>query len=170
LANFSHKDVILGDIEQAINHIYRFGGSWEKVKPLTVGQHSLLCMRLAELDGADTLTQMSCLTHDFGEAYVGDMCTAIKKLLGDSWDNFAKPIENIVDEVCNPWGMVDHDTIKHYDNLSFAIECDCIFKRKPVTAKVYRKMFHDVASYGLTPPVQHNYFRLQRLIEQRKAA
>ncbi len=162
LANFSRKDVILGDIEYAINCIYRFGGSWQKVKPLTVGQHSLLCMRLAEMHGEDTLTQMSCLTHDFAEAYVGDVCTSIKKILGDSWKNFAGPIEDVVDEVCNPWGLVDHKVVKSYDKLSYVIETSCMFTDTPKVDKVYEEMFHDVARYKFATPVRHNYFRLQR--------
>ena len=169
LANFSRKDVILSDISQAINLIYRFGGSWQRVRPLTVGQHSLLCMRLAEMHGEDTLTQMSCLTHDFGEAYVGDVCTSIKKLLGPAWKDFANPIEDVVDEVCNPWGLADHKVIKSYDILSYQIESSCMFTDTPKVDKVYKKMFHDVASYGLNTPVEANYFRLQSEL-QRKAA
>ena len=171
MANFSRKDVILSDISQAINLIYRFGGSWQRVRPLTVGQHSLLCMRLAEMHGEDTLTQMSCLTHDFGEAYVGDVCTSIKKLLGPAWKDFANPIEDTVDEVCNPWGVASHKTIKKYDTWSYDIECACMFGNSigySIT-KQERNMFHDVASYGLNTPVEANYFRLQSEL-QRKAA
>lgn len=170
LANFSRKDVILGDIEVAINHIYRFGGSWSKVKPLTVGQHSLLCMRLAEEFGEDTLTQMSCLTHDFGEAYIGDVCTSIKKLLGNSWKNFATPIEDLVEQVCNTWGYNAnlHETVKRYDKLSYEIESYCMFGKGKVN-KRFVEMFHDVARYELNTPVQHNYFRLQNMLERNAA-
>lgn len=173
LSDIKREDIILSDIVTAINHIFRFTGHYDKRKPLTVGQHSLMCMRLAEEAGESSEVQLACLVHDFAEAYVGDVSTPLKRLMGKHWIDFASPIETIVDEVCLPFeNTVDmHHVVKMYDLMALDIERRCMWNNRgkdmwPDVPKSYGKhkemvrVFSDVQGYGFDTPIEHNYHRL----------
>lgn len=57
-----------------LSQIYRCAGT----SPLSVGQHSLQVMALAEDRGADTPTLLGCLLHDATEAFYGDIPGPLK--------------------------------------------------------------------------------------------
>lgn len=173
LSDMKKEDIILGDIETSINHIFRFTGHWDKNRPLTVGQHSIMCMRLAEEHGECNDVQLACLTHDFAEAYIGDVSTPLKKIMGNYWKEFAEPIEHLVNEVVSPVGNNPEvkEIVKFYDLMALDIERRCMWNNKgkdkwPDIPMQYgrqrdkEKMFFDVQRYGLNTPVAHNYHRL----------
>ena len=125
LNNFKEEDVDLGDIEVSLNHINRFTGHHSDVPPLTVAQHSLLCLTLAEMDDPeDRLLHKWVFVHDFAEAYIGDVATPVKRAMGSLWHNFADPIEATVDRAIMGKTMPPemHDQVKMYDLCALDIE------------------------------------------------
>lgn len=97
LADFTADDVSIDDIEKSLNLIYRFTGHYKDKKPLTVAQHTLLVMKMAEMVFPDEKDVMlDCLLHDMPEAYYGDVATPWKKLLGE---NLKKAQDTIDEEV-----------------------------------------------------------------------
>lgn len=122
---FTSEDVKVLDIETSLNNILRFNGHHSEVKPLTVAQHSLLCLELARLiEPEDNELHTWVFCHDFAEAYIGDVATPVKKAMGSIWYNFASPIEATVDraimgQTC-PAEM--HDRVKIYDLCALDIE------------------------------------------------
>lgn len=94
-ADFKAEDVSLTDITNSLNCLYRFTGHHKDKKPLTVAQHTWLCVELAKLMFPNEKdVQFGCLLHDMPEAYYGDVATPFKRLLGSS----LKDITNYFDE------------------------------------------------------------------------
>lgn len=95
LGSFTIDDVDIQDITTSLNTLYRFNGHYKDKKPLTVAQHTHLCMILSERffpEEDDVL--FACLLHDFGEAYYGDVATPLKKLMGQVYRDFTKTIDD----------------------------------------------------------------------------
>lgn len=75
--------VDLEDIAHALAHLTRYTGHAKF--HYSVAEHSILVwQRVCEL-GGDRQTQRQALAHDFAEAYVGDLSSPMKRLLGDSY-------------------------------------------------------------------------------------
>lgn len=126
LAVFRTEDVSLLDIETSLNRTTRFNGHGETI-PLSVAQHSWLCFKLVEQDyPEDYELQLAVLLHDAAETYIGDVSTPVKKLLGNSWYNFAHPIEHTVNQALLFPIMFEDEIlkakVKYYDAMSLDIE------------------------------------------------
>lgn len=131
LNNFTEKDVNITDIEYSLNHIIRFTGHGKNLRPLTVAQHSLLCCELAKEEEPDNFElQLRALSHDFAEAYIGDVATPVKKVMGEAWHQFARPIEQTVELALI--GSLASEAIrvqvKIYDAISLDIERRSIWR------------------------------------------
>lgn len=125
LNNLTEGDLDIRDVEVSLNHQYRFTGHHKDRRPLTVAQHSYLCMKLAQSrEPKDTELHLACLIHDFAEACVGDVSSPVKKAMGKAWYDFAKPIEELYN--LKFFGKaIDpdlHDRVKLYDLTSMDIE------------------------------------------------
>lgn len=98
LNNLRPEDIRIKDIEVSLNETVRFNGHHKDRKPLTVAQHSLLCLNIAKIlfPGDDGILR-PVFSHDFAEAYIGDVATPVKQALGKGWYDWADPIEHIVD-------------------------------------------------------------------------
>ena len=166
LSSLTEDDLFLEDIIPAINYIYRFTGHHDRNPPLTVAQHSMLCLRLAEKAGESPDVKLATLTHDFAEAYVGDVATPLKKMLGKHWIRIAKPIEEMVNNKFSPSGNDPevHERVKIYDTMSLDIERRCMWNQRgkdnwPTpnknvgTLEDKYKLFKDVKDYGKNPPL-----------------
>ena len=88
------EQIVIDDIAHALSNICRFGGHtrihW------SVAHHSLLVSRLLKSSGKSRVVQFAGLMHDSQEAYVGDIPTPLKRMLGASFSD----IENRV------WGVI----------------------------------------------------------------
>lgn len=125
LANFTEEDVEMVDIETSLNNIARFTGHYSDEKPLSVAEHSLLCLNLAKLmEPDDGELHLWVFMHDFAEAYIGDVATPVKRAMGDRWHSFATPIEQTVERACMGLTMPPemHDRVKLYDLSALDIE------------------------------------------------
>lgn len=125
LANLTEDDVHIEDIETPLNNIKRFTGHYKDRPPLTVAQHSLLCLNLAlEDDPENHELHLRVFTHDFAEAYIGDVATPVKKVMGKFWYDFARPIEHTVEKkMVGSLPTPDmKDAVKFYDAFALDIE------------------------------------------------
>lgn len=116
------REVRIADIAHALSLICRFGG--HSVGHYSVAQHSLLVARILESMGAPADAQLCGLMHDAHEAYVGDVPTPIKALLGTAWSDLEHQAEDAVlcafglRDVMNDW----RDIVKHADRVALATE------------------------------------------------
>ena len=76
-------EVRITDIAHALSLICRFGG--HTVEHYSVAQHSLLVQRILDDMNASPEVQLAGLMHDAHEAYIGDMPTPIKAVIGYDW-------------------------------------------------------------------------------------
>ena len=125
LGNLKEEDLNIKDVEASLNFIPRFTGHHKDEDPLTVAQHSYLCYYMAQLFEPDEYKlHLACLTHDFAESIIGDVSSPIKWAMGDSWYNFAIPIERIFEKKFygNYVDQEMHDRVKMYDLAALDIE------------------------------------------------
>lgn len=78
LANPRAEDVHIPDIIHALSRLNRFTGHTDI--PWTVLQHSVYCAMVGSPD-----LRLELLIHDFAEAYLGDVSSPLKSLLGEAY-------------------------------------------------------------------------------------
>lgn len=78
------------DIAHALAHLNRYNGH-AGVYP--VAQHSVLALSAAEAMGLPRVTCALALMHDAHEAFVGDVPSQIKRVLGPTWRAFERQHE-----------------------------------------------------------------------------
>lgn len=76
-------DVQITDIAHSLSQINRFNGNtaWG----YSVATHSLQAQEAVASIGGSAVEQLEALMHDAAEAYVGDISTPVKALLGDKF-------------------------------------------------------------------------------------
>jgi uncharacterized protein len=132
LNNLTEADIDIDDINVALNYIHRFNGHHKDNTPLTVAQHTLLCVNIGSLIFPDdNEIRIATIIHDFGEAYYGDISTPIKHAFGEAFKSFAKPIDDAVDRKF--WGIggpnqTIKDCVKVCDLISLDIERRAMWK------------------------------------------
>jgi 5'-deoxynucleotidase YfbR-like HD superfamily hydrolase len=98
--NPSEDQIDIEDIATALSRICRFGGHCSVF--YTVAQHSLLVMKLVELSLADGKTRtnaklnLEALLHDASEAYLGDMISPLKHIVGASYRTLEHNFETVI--------------------------------------------------------------------------
>lgn len=125
LMDLKETDLNIQDIDTSLNNIIRFTGHWKDRRPLTVAQHSYLCLLLAqEREPEDYKLHLACFVHDFAEAYIGDVATPVKKAMGNFWYDFAGPIEALVEKKFygSPFDPDIKSRVKLYDSAALDIE------------------------------------------------
>ena len=117
-------DINLGDIATALSKINRFGGHTSRL--YSVAEHSIHVSRIMEdhLAIGHPAALMAALLHDAHEAYVGDMATPLKDVLGPAWSAVESRIEH---QVLRKFGVSAaaqawRGHIKHADLLALATE------------------------------------------------
>lgn len=164
LEDLTLDDIAIEDIETSLNYVYRFTGHHKNSPPLTVAQHTLLCMNLAEIFyTGDEKIKHSCLIHDFGEAYYGDIATPLKRVIGkEGMKKITGPVDDLINQKFwmlkygehEPDGFVEAAT-KVCDLMSLDIE--------------RRNMWKSQVGKDKWPPVPSNKFSLldkQQLFEE----
>lgn len=87
-------EIRLGDLRTHSNHICRYIGA----VPVFLTQHHALCVLLAKALKHPVRIQALMAAHDMHEPIIGDVHTAIKTVLGDSWALLEAPWERRVHE------------------------------------------------------------------------
>lgn len=142
IGDLKEEDICLDDIERSLNHINRFTGHNNLRKPLTVAQHSLLCLKIAQdLYPDDPEIWEWVLIHDFAEAYTGDISTPVKKAIGKAFYDWVKPIEAVVERSILGYNLSseDHMKVKVCDNLAYDIETRSMWNQRPGKNKIVTK-------------------------------
>lgn len=116
--------ICIEDIEHSLGKLVRFNGHLDTdmtknyAPPnYTVLSHVKVCYMLAQFFGFSLETQFLCLTHDYTEAYIGDIPAPLKNLIPD-----ISEVERSVDEA-----ILDHINVftkeelkeEHYKQLKF---------------------------------------------------
>lgn len=122
LALLTTHDVSLGDIAHALSHIARFNGHTRR--HYSVLEHSLLVERIACDSGATPMERLCALLHDAHEAYIGDIATPVKALMGDAWRATEARIAHVVRKalgISTAW-CSHASRVHHWDMCALATE------------------------------------------------
>lgn len=84
----------LGEIAHALSHINRYTG--HTTEPWSVAQHSILVYLMATELEWKPQGRLMALLHDAHEAYVGDVASPIKEVLGTAWQQLEQQHEQRV--------------------------------------------------------------------------
>lgn len=141
------QKVVLADVAHALSQINRFNGHCRR--PYSVAEHSLLVLDIVErlfATTANTNHRLAALMHDAHEAYIGDLATPLKQLVGADWMVLEHRLERVIRSA---WAlhMPAHEfasAIKQADLIALATErqqlmplspslWECLVHVQPVT-------------------------------------
>ena len=118
------EDVHIHDIAHALAHLCRFNGHTRTF--YSVAEHSVRCSYIVEREFA-----LDALLHDAAEAYVGDVSSPLKHVLGESWIAVETRVAEVVAEAFGlMWPMPR--CVHHADQRMLATEArDLLGRRLP---------------------------------------
>lgn len=88
------KDVDIDDIAIALGNTCRFGGHVKRY--YSVAEHAVLVYRLVRDAGYHPETCLAALHHDDHEAYLGDIPTPLKRLMGDARHELERMVDRAI--------------------------------------------------------------------------
>lgn len=111
----------LDTIAHALGNICRFSGHTSPHYSVAAHSVHVACLAHAQIG---TVGYQLGLLHDAHEAYVGDVPTPIKRVLGDSWRNLEWAWQcRVLGHFCMVEAYTEHqDVIKHADMVALATE------------------------------------------------
>jgi hypothetical protein len=117
LTKISAELIHLKDITVALSRQPRFGG--HTTETYSVAQHSVLVSEMVRANGGSDEQILAALLHDAHEAYLGDIPSPIKWVLGDSYEGFRKLEQQVDQAVANAFGidaaLFHGELVKHAD-------------------------------------------------------
>lgn len=118
--NPSRSTWTIPDIAWGLSHTNRFNGQTDK--PITVAQHSVNVSYLVPKEQA-----LAALFHDAAEAFIGDITTPLKRVLGEAFERMEAAVEaEIFGKLnLNPYTK----EIKHADLVCLATERLLLFNK-----------------------------------------
>lgn len=142
--DYTAPEVRLQDVAHGLSHVCRFGG--HTVRFYSVAEHSVLVGLIVR--GIDPELALAALWHDAHEAYMGDLPSPLKGLVGDSYRGIAREIDTAIGAYLG----IDPDDLKHplikaADNLAVAYEAS-LLKQGPGW-EFSRAMRHDQAEAAM---------------------
>lgn len=125
LSSYSIDDVHLDDIAYSLARTYRFNGN--TARPVCVIEHSLYVSHILRMSGVPALACMHGLLHDTPEAYVGDIPSPVKAMLGPQIRNLEGRLyfriwRALVDPHATPADSLLPSVVHEADRLAFYIE------------------------------------------------
>ncbi|TVX85983.1 hypothetical protein [Paenibacillus agilis] len=139
------EDITINDIAHSLANICRFTGHGDRF--YCVGEHSILCARVARKLGYSTLLQLYCLLHDGSESVVNDLARPVKQNIPQY-----KEVEDRIMEVI--WEVAglpkpteeDYKIVKLIDNTLLVNEMEQLMKRSDIPTNIeHEKMFVDLS-------------------------
>lgn len=94
LRNPNEDQIDIEDIATALSRICRFGGHGNSF--YSVAQHSVLVMHLVRHNSQLQGIELEALMHDAPEAYLGDVISPLKHLLGASYKTLETNFETVL--------------------------------------------------------------------------
>lgn len=120
------EDIDLESTTRSLNQIKRFTGHFELIPPLTVAQHTALCMEIAaRIYPNREDIEFGCLLHDMPESIYGDMSSPFKRCVPD-FRALCKKVDKVFYDTL--WTIPFEYTeevekgVKHCDLISLNIE------------------------------------------------
>lgn len=117
------NSIALEDIAHALAFTCRYGGHCTRF--YSVAEHSVLCSRRMERQGASLALQMAALHHDDAEAYLGDIPRPLKPLLGVRYVRMTRRMDAAIVKALSLAGDAAnfHDPrVKAADNWALFVE------------------------------------------------
>lgn len=130
LTDPSPAAITLEDIAWGLANTCRFGGHTSVF--YSVAEHALLCRALIIENGHPHLA-IDALHHDSHEAYIGDLPTPLKNLLGDEYKEITQKLDEAIAEGLGlAFGMFNHRWVKETDELALRMEAYFLKQSKGV--------------------------------------
>lgn len=138
------EDITVQDIAHSLSNICRFTGHGDRF--YCVGEHSILCARVARKLGYPTLQQLYCLLHDASESVMNDLAKPVKQNIPQY-----KEVEDAVMKVM--WEVAglpkptaeDYKIVKTIDNTLLVNEMEQLMKRCDIPDVEHVKIFVDLS-------------------------
>jgi hypothetical protein len=129
-----HNTLVIDEIAQVLARSPRYNGHSER--PVSIGQHLLFCGMLADRRHPDNVPlALQALVHDAHEAYTGDICRPLKKLINDNTEGLLTLIELRLDTALRiALGASSFDwienaaAVKDIDNVALTVETAVAFR------------------------------------------
>jgi uncharacterized protein len=140
------EDITVEDIAHALSNLCRFTGHGKRF--YSVGEHSILCARVARKMGLPTLQQLYCLCHDASEAVMNDLARPVKQNI-PQYKEIEDKIMSVMWEVLNipKPSKEDYEIVKVVDNTLLVNEMLQIMDRVDIPDIEYYPMYVDL-TYG----------------------
>lgn len=117
--DYTKPEVNVVDVAHGLAYICRFGGHVRRF--YSVAEHSILVARMVEALNPDLA--VAALWHDAHEAYIGDLPSPLKKIVGDEYKIIAARIDEAVSSLAGVTvEELHHPIVKAADNLAVAYE------------------------------------------------
>lgn len=139
------EDITVLDIAHSLANICRFTGHGDRF--YCVGEHSILCARVARKLGYSTLTQLYCLLHDGSESVVNDLARPVKQNI-PQYKEIEDGIMSVIWKVAGLPKPTEEDyrIVKIIDNTLLINEMEQLMKRCDIPTDIeYEKMFVDLS-------------------------
>jgi hypothetical protein len=124
--DYENPEVWLGDVAHGLAHECRFGRhtSWF----YSVAEHSILVSAMVEeLLPGDRELALAALWHDAHEAYMGDVPTPLKQMLGEGWHRIADGIDRSVAKYLDiAPNLLTHPVVKYADRAAMLFEASVL--------------------------------------------
>lgn len=116
------SDLSVTDIAHGLAHTCRFGGQCTEF--YSVAQHAVFVRDLVHADPDSTLTDVrAALHHDDAEAFLGDVPSPLKPLLGKPWEKLESDWNATLCELLDlPYDIFSSRTIKKADEFAVYYE------------------------------------------------
>lgn len=122
LLNPSIYNYSIREIAHSLSNINRYTGHTRRA--YSVAEHSLFVCDMILAEGYGPLAGLCGLMHDAHEAYVGDVPSPIKQILGKTWSEFEDSVQRaLLDRYELIFHVHDYGKIiKHFDLKALATE------------------------------------------------
>jgi 5'-deoxynucleotidase YfbR-like HD superfamily hydrolase len=115
------KDVTLVDIARGLSNTCRFNGLVSRY--YSVAEHAVLVYEMVSDVTDDRNVRFAALHHDSHEAYLGDVTTPLKRLLGAAWPRMQEATDRAIGEAIGVrFELLSHPLIKKADARALLIE------------------------------------------------
>ncbi|ALA47908.1 hypothetical protein ABE137_12115 [Brevibacillus laterosporus] len=137
------EDITIQDIAHSLANICRFTGHGDRF--YCVGEHSILCARIARKLGYSTLQQLYCLLHDGSESVVNDLAKPVKQNI-PQYKEVEDRIMTVIWEVAGLPKPTEEDykLVKLIDNTMLINEMEQLMKRGDIPNVEHIKVFVDL--------------------------
>lgn len=132
------------DIAHALSNICRFGGQCKEF--YSVAQHSVLVYRLMTRETDDKQLHLAALLHDAHEAYLGDIPSPIKPLIGEGFKRIAMNMDKAIASAYDlPGYLFSHLLIKKCDFVALIFEGQNLMPSKAVNRWYHKNALPDMS-------------------------